>query len=230
MEARDSPVSENSGTKKGADFCERTRFVGWMCATTQSPSPVECTTLNTTEWLDFVLHDVYVTMQLLINWSHIPNVDVRSGHLCTVCVDGCGRVTEKPAKAMPADVIVISTTTSTHAPPPPPPWLGNYPYDVRLRLTSLLSSNSILVYSRIQGVALLAGLEDVDINLELLDLGSLQSVTDFAKRFKASDSKVSFVLHMDNEGAPKACLHTLFSRTLLHDAPSSRSVWCYSPC
>lgn len=43
-----------------------------------------------------------------------------------------------------------------------------------------------------QGVSLLEGLEDVDITLELLDLGSLQSVVEFAKRFKASNTKVGF--------------------------------------
>lgn len=36
-----------------------------------------------------------------------------------------------------------------------------------------------------QGVSLLEGLEDVDVHLELVDLGSLQSIIAFAQRFKS---------------------------------------------
>lgn len=50
-----------------------------------------------------------------------------------------------------------------------------------------------------QGVALLGGLEDVDVHLELLDLGSLQSVIDFSKRFNESNTKVVFFLPRNNE-------------------------------
>lgn len=39
------------------------------------------------------------------------------------------------------------------------------------------------------------GLEDVDVKLEILDLGSLQSVIDFAKRFKAAGTKVDVLIN-----------------------------------
>lgn len=47
----------------------------------------------------------------------------------------------------------------------------------------------------VQGVPLLEGLEDVDVNLELVDLGSLQSVIDFAKRFRASGAKIDCLIN-----------------------------------
>lgn len=60
-----------------------------------------------------------------------------------------------------------------------------------------------------QGVSLLDGLEDVDVNVELLDLGSLQSVLDFAKRFKASNTKVGIVLPRNNERGPGSTFASL---------------------
>lgn len=39
------------------------------------------------------------------------------------------------------------------------------------------------------------GLEDVDVQVEILDLGSLQSVVAFAQRFKASGSKVDVLIN-----------------------------------
>ena len=46
-----------------------------------------------------------------------------------------------------------------------------------------------------QGVDLMNGLEDVDVQLEIVDLGSLQSVVAFAKRFKESGSKVDVLIN-----------------------------------
>ncbi|CAM9306182.1 unnamed protein product [Ascophyllum nodosum] len=46
-----------------------------------------------------------------------------------------------------------------------------------------------------EGVDLIDGLEDVDVQLEILDLGSLQSVIAFAKRFKEAGSKVDVLIN-----------------------------------
>lgn len=46
-----------------------------------------------------------------------------------------------------------------------------------------------------QGVDLLEGLTDVDVKLEILDLGSLQSVVSFAQRFKASGAKADVLIN-----------------------------------
>ncbi|CAM9678603.1 unnamed protein product [Ectocarpus sp. 6 AP-2014] len=46
-----------------------------------------------------------------------------------------------------------------------------------------------------EGVDLLEGLTDVDVRLEVLDLGSLQSVIAFAQRFKASGTKVDVLIN-----------------------------------
>lgn len=42
---------------------------------------------------------------------------------------------------------------------------------------------------------LLEGLKDVDVQIEVLDLGSLQSVVDFAKRFRAAGVKVDVLIN-----------------------------------
>ncbi|CAM9678447.1 unnamed protein product [Ectocarpus sp. 6 AP-2014] len=46
-----------------------------------------------------------------------------------------------------------------------------------------------------EGVDLLDGLTEVDVRLEVLDLGSLQSVVAFAQRFKASGTKVDVLVN-----------------------------------
>lgn len=46
-----------------------------------------------------------------------------------------------------------------------------------------------------QGVDLLEGLEDVDVEVQILDLGSLQSVVAFAERFKASGRKADVLIN-----------------------------------
>ena len=49
--------------------------------------------------------------------------------------------------------------------------------------------------STAQGVDLVEGLEEVDVQLEILDLASLQSVVSFGKRFKESDVKVDVLVN-----------------------------------
>ena len=46
-----------------------------------------------------------------------------------------------------------------------------------------------------QGVDLLEGLTDLDVQVEILDLGSLQSVISFAQRFKTSGAKVDVLIN-----------------------------------
>ncbi|CAM9511519.1 unnamed protein product [Pylaiella littoralis] len=46
-----------------------------------------------------------------------------------------------------------------------------------------------------EGVDLLEGISDVDVKLEILDLGSLQSVISFAQRFKASGAKADVLIN-----------------------------------
>lgn len=46
-----------------------------------------------------------------------------------------------------------------------------------------------------QGVSLLEGLEDVDVRLELVDLGSLQSVVEGAKRIRAAGKKIDVLIN-----------------------------------
>ena len=50
-------------------------------------------------------------------------------------------------------------------------------------------------YAFSQGVDLLEGLTDVDVQVEILDLGSLQSVISFAQRFKTSGAKVDVLIN-----------------------------------
>ncbi|CAM9378066.1 unnamed protein product [Scytosiphon promiscuus] len=46
-----------------------------------------------------------------------------------------------------------------------------------------------------EGVDLLEGLEKVDVQLEILDLGSLQSITSFAQKFKDAGTKVDVLIN-----------------------------------
>ena len=46
-----------------------------------------------------------------------------------------------------------------------------------------------------KGVDLLEGLEGIDVGVQILDLGSLQSVVAFAQRFKASGAKVDVLIN-----------------------------------
>ena len=54
---------------------------------------------------------------------------------------------------------------------------------------------SWILYFYGQGVDLLEGLEGVDVEVQILDLGSLQSVVAFAERFKASGRKVDVLIN-----------------------------------
>lgn len=52
-----------------------------------------------------------------------------------------------------------------------------------------------IAFAIVKGVDLQDGLEDVDVQVEILDLGSLQSVVSFAQRFKASGSKADVLIN-----------------------------------
>lgn len=46
-----------------------------------------------------------------------------------------------------------------------------------------------------QGTDLLEGLSDVDVQLELVDLGSLQSIIALAKRFRTSNMNIDVLIN-----------------------------------